>query len=89
MQEKALTVSTVTRGMVKFKLIKDGLDTRASGEYLFSQIKLADITVTNLFTKKPTTIKGFKVTYKEESKEHQNPDNDKDKYQRSKFKGRR
>ena len=45
-----------------------------------SQIKLADITVTNLFTKKPTTIKGFKVTYKEESKEHQNPDNDKDKY---------
>lgn len=80
LQEKALTVNTVTRGMVKFKLIKDGLSTRAPGEYLFSQIKLADITVTNLFTKKPTTIKGFKVTYKEESKEHQNPDNDNDKY---------
>lgn len=60
LQEKALTVNTVTRGMVKFKLIKDGLSTRAPGEYLFSQIKLADITVTNLFTKSRQRLKASK-----------------------------
>ena len=78
---KDLVVDAKTRGTVTFKLTKSGLDTRASnGEYLFSTIRIADVRVTNTFTRVSTDIKGLKVTYKEESKEHQNPDNDKDKY---------
>ena len=81
---KDLTADVHARGSVTFKLIKDGLTTRASlddeKEYLFSNIAIIDVTVTNTFTRVPTTIKGLKVKYKEESIEHQNPDNADDKY---------
>ena len=81
---KDLTADVQARGSVTFKLIKDGLTTRASlddeKEYLFSNIAIIDVTVTNTFTRVPTTIKGLKVKYKEESVEHQNPDNADDKY---------
>lgn len=81
---KDLTADVQARGSVTFKLIKDGLTTRASlddeKEYLFSNIAIIDVTVTNTFTRVPTTIKGLKVKYKEESIEHQNPDNADDKY---------
>lgn len=69
LQEQTLTVDAVARGMVNFKLIKDGLPTRASGEYLFSSIRIVDVTVTNLFTRESTKIPGLKVTYKEDSKQ--------------------
>lgn len=81
LEEKPLNVDAVPQGMVTFKLIKDGLKTRASGdEYLFSDIKVIDVTVTNTFSRVSTTIKGLKVTYKEDYKEHQSPDNPNDKY---------
>lgn len=78
---KDLTTDVQTRGTVTFKLVKSGLDTRAVGDpYLFSTIKLIDVTVINTFTRIPTKITGLKVTYKEESKEHQNPANPNDNY---------
>lgn len=80
LQEKPLTVDAVSRGMVTFKLIKDGLQTRANDEYLFSDIKVIDVQVTNTFSHVSTTIEGLKVTYKEDYKEHQNPDDSNDKY---------
>lgn len=76
-----LSVATVERGKVKFNLIKEWEKTRAgSPEYLFSNIRLVDISVTNLFTRETVTFPNVKVKYKEESKEHQNPDNANDKY---------
>lgn len=50
------------------------------GEYLFSNIRYVDVTVMNSFNRVTTELKGMKVTYKEDSKEHQNPDNANDKY---------
>ena len=46
-----LMVETVERGKVKFNLVKEWEKTRAGGtEYLFSNIRLVDVSVTNLFT---------------------------------------
>lgn len=75
---KDLVTDSQTRGTVTFKLVKDGLATRAAGnpdiDYLFSDIKIIDVTVTNTFTRVPVTIKNLKVSYKEEYEEHPNPD---------------
>ena len=76
-----LTVQTVERGKVKFNLVKEWEKTRAANqEYLFSNIRLVDISVTNLFTRETVTFHNVKVTYEEDSKENQNPDNADDKY---------
>lgn len=77
-----LMVETVERGKVQFDLVKQWAETRASKdpEYLFSNIRLIDVSVTNLFTHETHTIANLKVKYKEGSKEHQNPDNADDKY---------
>ena len=76
-----LTVQTVERGKVKFNLVKEWEKTRAANqEYLFSNIRLVDISVTNLFTRETVTFSNVKVTYEEDSKENQNPDNADDKY---------
>ena len=76
-----LTVQTVERGKVKFNLVKEWEKTRAANqEYLFSNIRLVDICVTNLFTRETVTFPNVKVTYEEDSKENQNPDNADDKY---------
>ena len=76
-----LQVETVERGKVKFNLVKEWQKTRATGdEYLFSSIRLVDISVTNLFTRATVTFPKVKVTYEEGSKESQNPDNANDKY---------
>jgi len=84
LREQALTVDAVPRGTVTFKLSKEGLrditTTRASGEYLFSNIRIIDVTVMNTFTRVTKELKGMKVTYEEGSKEHQNPTNPNDKY---------
>ncbi|WP_349930761.1 DUF4458 domain-containing protein [Bacteroides faecis] len=80
LQEQTLTVDAVSRGTVTFKLTKEGLSTRAVGEYLFSNIRFIDVTVMNTFTRVTTGLKGMKVTYEEDSKENQNPDNVNDKY---------
>lgn len=77
LQEKALTVDAVERGTVTFKLTKNGIQTRASGEYLFSDIRVIDITVKNLFTRETTPLKGMKVTYKEDYKQTAETGNDK------------
>ena len=77
LQEQTLTVDAVSRGTVTFKLTKEGLSTRAAGEYLFSNIRFIDV---NTFTRVTTGLKGMKVTYEEDSKENQNPDNVNDKY---------
>ena len=79
--EQPLTVETVERGKVKFNLVKEWEKTRAANqEYLFSNIRLVDISVTNLFTRETVTFPNVKVTYEENSKENQNPDNADDKY---------
>ena len=77
-----LMVETVERGKVQFDLVKQWAETRASKapEYLFSNIRLIDVSVTNLFTHETHTIANLKVKNKEGSKEHQNPDNADDKY---------
>ena len=76
-----LTVQTVERGKVKFNLVKEWEKTRAANqEYLFSNIRLVDISVTNLFTRETVTFPNVKVTYEEDSKENLNPDNADDKY---------
>lgn len=76
-----LMVETVERGKVQFDLVKQWAETRASKdpEYLFSNIRLIDVSVTNLFTHETHTITNLKVKYKEGSKENQNPDNADDK----------
>ena len=77
-----LMVETVERGKVQFDLVKQWAETRANKnpEYLFSNIRLIDVSVTNLFTHETHTITNLNVKYKEGSKEHQNPDNADDKY---------
>lgn len=87
---KDLVADSQARGMVTFKLIKSGLTTRAddgeSIDYLFSDIKLIDVTVTNTFTRVPATIKNLKVTYKEEYEEHPNTDYTDDNKHKDKYK---
>ena len=81
MAVRRLTVATVSRGSVKFRLTKHWDNTRSgSGEYLFSNIRLVDVSVTNLFTRETITFPELKVTYEEDSELHQNPDNPDDKY---------
>ncbi len=81
MAVQRLTVATVSRGSVKFRLTKHWDNTRSgSGEYLFSNIRLVDVSVTNLFTRDTITFPELKVTYEEDSELHQNPDNPDDKY---------
>ena len=81
MTVEELTVSAVERGKVKFNLVKEWQKSRAGeGEYLFSNIRLIDVNVTNLFTRETFTFPNMKVKYKEMSEEHQNPDNANDKY---------
>ena len=77
-----LMVETVERGKVQFDLVKQWAETRASKdpEYLFSNIRLIDVSVTNLFTHETHTITNLKVKYKEGSKENQIPDYADDKY---------
>lgn len=77
---KDLLVDAKERGSLTFKLEKTGLGTRAQGAYLFSSIKVIDVTVVNTFTHTPIEFKDLKVTYKEESVENQNPDDADDKY---------
>lgn len=63
-----LIVDAVARGMVTFKLVKDFVKTRATGEeaYPLSNILAIDITVKNLFTQELTTIKSIRVKYVED-----------------------
>ena len=76
-----LTVATVERGRVQFDLVKDWKKTRgANEEYLFSNIRMVDVSVTNLFTRQTFTFTDLKVKYKEGNKENQDPDNPDDKY---------
>ena len=51
-----LMVETVERGKVQFDLVKQWAETRASKdpEYLFSNIRLIDVSVTNLSPTRPT-----------------------------------
>lgn len=65
LEVKPLAIETAKRGMVQFKLEKTGLS-RAAGAYLFSTIRLVDVTVTNTFTNESKTFKKLKVKYKEE-----------------------
>lgn len=87
---KDLVADSQARGMVTFKLIKSGLTTRAADgesiDYLFSDIKVIDVTVTNTFTRVPVTIKNLKVTYKEEYEEHPNTDYTDDNKHKDKYK---
>ena len=87
---KDLVADSQARGMVTFKLIKSGLTTRAADgesiDYLFSDIKVIDVTVTNTFTRVPVTIKNLKVTYKEEYEEHPNADYTDDNKHKDKYK---
>ena len=65
LEVKPLAIETAKRGMVQFKLEKTGLS-RAPGAYLFSTIRLVDVTVTNTFTNESKTFKKLKVKYQEE-----------------------
>ena len=69
LQVQNLYVDAVERGLVSFKLVKEGLPTRAAKEgedYPFNKIRTADITVQNTFTKELTTIKKVAVNYVED-----------------------
>lgn len=65
LEVKPLAIETAKLGMVQFKLEKTGLS-RAAGAYLFSTIRLVDVTVTNTFTNESKTFKKLKVKYQEE-----------------------
>lgn len=67
---KALPVNVTERGMVSFKLVKEFVEARATGSeaYPFSNIKVVDIAVRNLFTQEVTDIKKIPVTYVEDFK---------------------
>lgn len=82
LQEKVLEVNAVARGMVNFKLTKEGLSqTRAeNNEYLFSNIRVIDVDVTNIFTRETTTFKDMKVKYSEGSVENEDPTDSDNKY---------
>ena len=81
LNKQDLTVSTVERGKVQFDLVKEWKKTRgANEEYLFSNIRMVDVSVTNLFTRETFNFTDLKVKYKEESKENQDSNNSDDKY---------
>lgn len=61
-----LTVETVARGMVKFKVVKDITETRAADTYTFDNIKCVTVTVKNLFTQELTTIEKMQVKFTED-----------------------
>lgn len=68
----------VERGLVSFKLVKNGLPaTRAAvkdgEEYPFSKIQCVDITVQNTFTKETTTFKKVRVDYVEDFADNAEP----------------
>lgn len=66
---QSLGVDAVERGLVSFKLVKEwGNATRAAEgeEYPFSNIKVVDITVQDVFTKEKTTFKKINVEYVED-----------------------
>lgn len=65
LEVKPLAIETAKRGMVQFKLEKTGLS-RAAGAYLFSTIRLVDVTVMNTFTRETKEFKKLKVKYQEE-----------------------
>ena len=64
---KSVGVDTVERGMVSFALLKAFETTRYSfdGDFLFSSIASADITVQNKFDKRTTTFKALPAAYYE------------------------
>lgn len=85
-----LTVKDLTadlaNGMVRFRLVKDGLQTRVSvtdeeeKSFLFSKIALVTVTVKNTFSQAETKFEELKVTYEEQYEESTSPDNPDDKY---------
>ncbi len=75
---KDLTVNAQPRGTVTFKLVKQGLKRATEESYLFSNIKIVDVTVTNTFTREQVTFEGLKVEYEEEAVEHPNEDDPED-----------
>lgn len=79
LEVKSLAIESAKRGLVQFKLEKTGLS-RAEGAYLFSAIRLIDVTVTNQFTHQTKVFKKLKVSYKKEYEEHTGSDNPDDKY---------
>ena len=69
LQVQNVYVDAVERGLVSFKLVKEGLPTRAAKEgedYPFNKIRTVDITVQNTFTKEITTIKKVTANYVED-----------------------
>ena len=59
-------------GRVSFKLVKEWAQTRSAGNdgyYPFSDIKVVDITVQNIFTKENTTFEKLPVEYTEDFKQ--------------------
>ena len=68
LQIKNIAVSVVKRGIVAFTLVKDFSDfvqqTRTTNEYLFSNVRKADITIQNLFTQETTKLESLPMTYK-------------------------
>lgn len=70
-----ILVSSMERGMVSFKLIKNFVS-RAGGDisaYPLSKIKTIDLRVKNLFTQEITTIKKIPVSYKEDFHDNGTP----------------
>ena len=65
MATKTIGVETVKRGMVSFALLKAFETTRYSyeGDFLFSTIASADITVKNKFNNRQTTFKALPANY--------------------------
>ena len=60
---RPLSVKTVQRGMVSFKLVKNFLESRAAGAYCFGDIKTIDIVAKNNFTGEETEIKKVRVKH--------------------------
>lgn len=80
---KDLTADVPARGMVKFRLTKHGLSTRAAEDekaFLFSKIRLVTVTVKNTFSQSETTFEKMKVTYEEQYEESPSEDDPDDKY---------
>lgn len=60
-----LTADAIAKGMVKFRLVKDWVQTRASEQptYIFSKISLVDVTVKNTFDQTTTKFEKIRVNY--------------------------
>ena len=64
---QTIAVNAVEKGRASFKLVKNwSAVTRSANEYPFSNIKVVDITVQNMFTKELTTINKIPVVYTED-----------------------